>query len=153
MTKKRASTREEVFAKLPKERQAELLAIREKFRREHRPMFRFRALKVLIRQQLETQENYTPDSIRQFEKHTDLLLSIYREVLEAEGGTFKVVMNLPNHDSYDLFHLRDLYAEIEGTPLGPFYEEEDINEINEQKELLEVERKSRFSNEERKIAA
>lgn len=33
-----------------------------------------------------------------------------------------------NEIEYNLFDLRDWYEELEGTPLGSFYEEEDLNE-------------------------
>ena len=81
----RKATREELSGRHPQERRAELLAIREKSHREDRPKFKFRDLKVLIRQKLETQDSYTPDSIQQIDIHTDLLIAIYRKVIESKG--------------------------------------------------------------------
>lgn len=39
-----------------------------------------------------------------------------------------MILEMPDEVEYNLFDLRDLYAELEGSPLGPYYEEEDINE-------------------------
>ena len=58
----------------------------------------------------------------------DLLLSAFRETVEKNGGRFKMILEMPDEVEYNLFDLRDLYAELEGSPLGPYYEEEDINE-------------------------
>lgn len=62
-------------------------------------------------------------------------------------------MNVPNHLSYNLFHLRDLYQKLEGTPLGPFYEQEDINETHRLEEIREEERQARIYVKDRKVAA
>ena len=64
-----------------------------------------------------------------------------------------MILEMPNEVEYDLFDLRDLYAELEGSPLGPYYEEEDINEENRKSEWKDDERTEQFFSKDNKIAA
>ena len=144
MTKKCSISWEEYSESLPDDLKASIAEDRFKDRWKFRVMSRFREIKELVREHLRTEKNLDTEDIRQIEKHADLLLSVYRKIIEKEGGKFKVKMNVPNHVPYNLFHLRDSYQKLEGTPLGPFYEEEDINEANRLEEIREEERQARI---------
>ena len=118
----------------PPDEQAAISRESEKLSVKCDEMIKFREVKELARKRLESSENLNPDAIREIEKHTDFLLSSFREAIEAEGGKFKVVMEMPDLKPYNLFNIRDEYEKLEGSPLGPFYEEEDVNKANEEAE-------------------
>lgn len=153
MTRKITVSWEEVFARLPKDEQAAILRESEKLSVKYDAIIKFRELKELARKRLESSENLSPVAIREIEKHTDFLLSSFRQAIEAEGGQLKVVMEIPDLMPYNLFDLRDEYEELEGSPLGPFYEEEDINEANRLAEQREIEKLEAQVDEQRKVAA
>ena len=153
MTRKITVSLEEVFARLPKDEQAAILRESAKLSVKIDAMIKFREVKELARKRLESSENLSPDAIREIEKHTDFLLSSFRQAIEAEGGKFKVVMEIPDLMPYNLFDLRDEYEKLEGSPLGPFYEEEDINEANRLAEQREIEKLESQMDEQRKVAA
>ena len=134
MPKGRIVSWEEVSKGLPKDEQAAILRKSEKLSVKYDAMIKFREVKELARKRLELSESLSPDAIREIEKHTDFLLSSFRKAIEAAGGKFKVVMEIPDLRPYNLFDLRDEHEELEGSPLGPFYNEQDVNKANEEAE-------------------
>ena len=153
MTRKVTVSWEEVFERLPKEEQVAIPRESEKLSVKYDAIIKFREVKELARKRIESSENLSPDAIREIEKHTDFLLSLFRQAIEAEGGKFKVEMEIPDLMPYNLFDLRDEYEDLEGTPLGPFYEEEDINEANRLAEQRAMEKLESEMDEQRKVAA
>ena len=102
MSKERTGSFEEVFRGLPKDEQAAILQESEKLSVKFDAMIKFREVKELARKRLESSDNLCPDAIREIEKHTDFLLSSFREAIEAEGGKFKLVMEIPDLMPYHL---------------------------------------------------
>ena len=129
MTKKRNGVPvEEILAELPEERQAAIRARSKLMSAKYQAIIRFREMKELQRESLIASKRLGSAEIREIEKNADLILSSFRETVEANGGQIKLVLNMPDQIEYNLFDLRDWYEEIEGSPLGPYYEEEDLNE-------------------------
>lgn len=153
MNNKEIVSWDEIFEGLPEDQKVTILESDRKDRQMFQSMAIFRQLKEIVREHLNKHEQLDPESIRKIEKHADLLLAIFRTVAEREGGNFKVLIEMPNHKSYNLFELRDLYHDFEGTPLGPFYEEEDINEANRLEELREDESSPNVYGNDGKLAA
>ncbi len=143
----------EIFDQYPEDQKEKILERAKITIAQDKAMIKFRSIKEAVRNHLISSEDLCPSRIREIEKHTDLLLSVFRQVVESEGGKFKVEVNMPDHVSYNLFDLRDEYADLEGTPLGPFYEEEDINELNRQEELKKLEMFESKTAEKKKLAA
>ena len=119
---------EEILAELPEERQAAIRASSKLMSAKYQAIIRFREMKELQRESLIASKRLGSAEIREIEKNADLILSSFRETVEANGGQIKLVLNMPDQIEYNLFDLRDWYEEIEGSPLGPYYEEEDLNE-------------------------
>lgn len=122
---------EEWLNSFPDDQKTEILSLAEKDIAEFGTVLKFRKIKDCVRESLETEAALERTEVRKIEKQTDLLLSTFRKVVESTGGKFRVLVELPDHNTYDVLKLRDDYEDLEGTPLGPFYEEEDINEISE----------------------
>ena len=95
-------------------------------------------MKELQRESLRASKQLSSAEIREFEKNADLILSSFRKAVDTNGGQIKLVLNMPDEIEYNLFDLQDWYKEIEGTPLGPFYEEEDLNESDNHEGLNEL---------------
>lgn len=131
MTKNQSGTPwNEIFEELPEERKAKIRANSARMRAEHSAILKFRELKEVMRSQLESSKHLSSTEIQEIEKNADLILSFFRDTVNKNGGQIKIVLEMPNEVEYDLLKLRDLYEEFEGCPLGPYYEEEDINEAN-----------------------
>lgn len=130
---------EEIFDEFPEDQKAIILKQAEIDCANDGAMIKFRSIKEVVRNRLRATTSLSASPIREIEKNTDFILAAFRQAVEEEGGKFNVVMDMPSHMSYNLFDLRDEYEDLEGTPLGPFYEEEDINEANSQTELLREE--------------
>ena len=136
MTKNRDGTSwNEIFEELPEERKAKIRANSARMRDEHSAILKFRDLKEVMRSQIESSKQLSLTEIREIEKNADLILSFFCDTVNKNGGQIKIVLEMPNEVEYDLLKLRDLYEEFEGSPLGPYYEEEDINEAKEQEKL------------------
>lgn len=144
---------EEIFDQYPEDQKRKIIERSKISIAKTKAMIKFRSIKEVVRNHLVSSENFCPSAVREFEKHTEFVLSVYRQVVESEGGKFKVEVDMPDHVSYNLFDLRDEYEEIEGTPLGPFYEEEDINEVNRLAEEKEIEKHELGFDESMKEAA
>ena len=130
---------EEILAEFPEERQAEIRASSKLMSDKYQAIIKFRELKEQQRDMLKSAKQLGSAEIREIEKNADLILSSFREAVETNGGQIKLVLSMPDEIEYNLFDLRDWYEEIEGSPLGPYYEEEDINEANSHDESSEFE--------------
>lgn len=108
------------------EQKTEILTLAEQDIADYGTILKFREIKELVRQSLATEFALGQTDIRDIEKQTDLLLTTFKKVIETMEGKFRVILELSNHRTYDLLKLRDDYENLEGTPLGPFYEEEDL---------------------------
>ena len=135
MSKDTTVSWEEIFDEFPEDQKAEILMQAEINYENDKAMIKFRSIKEVVRNRLRATTSLSASAIREIEKNTDIILATFRQAVEKEGGSFTIVMDMPNHIAYNLFDLRDEYEDIEGTPLGPFYEEEDINEANSQIEV------------------
>ena len=135
MSKDTTVSWEEIFDEFPDDQKAIILKQAEIDCQNDRAMIKFRSIKEVVRNRLRATTNLSASAIREIEKNTDFLLATFRQAVEEEGGKFTMVMDMPSHISYNLFDLRDEYEDIEGTPLGPFYEEEDINKANGETEV------------------
>ena len=135
MSKDTTVSWEEIFDEFPEDQKAEILKQAEINYENDKAMIKFRSIKEVVRNRLRATTSLSASAIREIEKNTDIILAAFRQAVEKEGGSFTMVMDMPNHIAYNLFDLRDEYEDIEGTPLGPFYEEEDINEANSQIEV------------------
>ena len=135
MSKDTTVSWEEIFDEFPEDQKAEILKQAEINYENDKAMIKFRSIKEVVRNLLRATTSLSASAIREIEKNTDIILAAFRQAVEKEGGSFTMVMDMPNHIAYNLFDLRDEYEDIEGTPLGPFYEEEDINEANSQIEV------------------
>ena len=144
---------EEILAELPEERRAGILARSKLMSAKYQAIIRFRELKEQQRDMLKCSKKIGSAEIREIEKNADLILSSFREAVEANGGHIKLVLNMPDQIEYDLFDLRDWYEEIEGSPLGPYYEEEDINEANSHDESGECENTEPVLSQDEKVLA
>lgn len=122
---------EEIFDEFPEEQKAIILKQAEIDCEKDGATIKFRSIKEVVRNRLRSTTSLSASAIREIEKNTDVLAT-FRQAVEEEGGKFTVVIDMPSHISYNLFDLRDECEDLEGTPLGPFYEEEDINEANSQ---------------------
>ena len=144
---------EEIFDEFPEDQKAIILKQAEIDYEHDGAMIKFRSIKEVVRNRLRATTSLSASAIREIEKNADFILATFRQAVEDEGGKFTMVMDVPNHISYNLFDLRDEYEDIEGTPLGPFYEEEDINEANNQVEVLREETIESGSDKRTKLAA
>lgn len=138
---------DEIFEEFPDECKAELRAKSKLMCAKYRAILKFRVMKVLLREMLQTSTQLSSDDVRQFERNADTILSAFREAVEKKGGQIKLILSMPNEIEYNLFDLRDWYEELEGTPLGPFYEEEDQCETTEQDDRYEAAEQVLVSNE------
>ncbi len=143
----------DVFDELPEDEKAKISEYCKESSAKFQALYKFRDLKIVLRNHLESSTNLSPEAIREIEQHTDYLLATFRKIVEDEGGTFKILLDMPSLVPYNLFDLRDEYKDCEGTPLGPFYEEEDINEANRLAEEREIEKQESGFDESMKVAA
>ena len=146
-------TWEEILAEFPEERQAEIRASSKLLSAKYQAIIKFRKLKEQQRDTLKSSKQIGLADIREIEKNTDLILSSFREAVETNGGQIKLVLSMPDEIEYNLFELRDWYEEIEGSPLGPYYEEEDINQANSHDESSEVENTKQVLLQDEKVLA
>ncbi len=130
MAEKEGISLDEWIDGFPDDQKTEILSLAEKDIAEFGTVLKFRKIKDCVRESLETEAALERTEVRKIEKQTDLLLSTFRKVVESTGGKFKVLVELPDHNTYDLLKLRDDYEDLEGTPLGPFYEEKDSKEAS-----------------------
>ena len=144
---------EEILAELPEERRAGILARSKLMSAKYQAIIRFRELKEQQRDMLKCSKKIGSAEIREIEKNADLILSSFREAVETNGGQIKLVLSMPDEIEYNLFDLRDWYEEIEGSPLGPYYEEEDINEANSHDEWSEVDNTEQVLSQDEKVLA
>ena len=144
---------EEILEEFPEEERAEILASSELLSAKYQAIIKFRKLKEQQRDMLKSAKQLGSAEIREIEKNADLILSSFREAVETNGGQIKLVLSLPNEIEYNLFDLRDWYEEIEGFPLGPYYEEEDINEANSHDESSEHENTEQVFPQDDKVLA
>ena len=144
---------EEILAELPEERRAQIRARSKLMSAKYKAIMRFRKLKEQQRDMLKSSKQLGSAEIREIEKNADLILSSFREAVETNGGHIKLVLSMPDEIEYNLFDLRDWYEEIEGSPLGPYYEEEDINEANSTDEWSEFENTEQVLLQDEKILA
>ena len=144
---------EEIFDEFPEDQKAIILKQAEVDCQKDRAMIKFRSIKELVRNRLRSTTSLSASAIREIEKNTDFILATFRQAVEDEGGKFTLIMDVPNHISYNLFDLCDDYEDLEGTPLGPFYEEEDINEADSQTEILVEEATESGSDQRTKLVS
>lgn len=145
MTKKRDGIPwEDILEEFPEEQKTEMKASAARACAEHEAILKFREMKEVMRSQLKSTEQLSTTDVREIEKNADIVLSSFREAVNSNGGQVKIVLEMPDQVQYNLYKLRDLYHEIEGTPLGPFYEEEDINEANQRTEERKIDYSEHF---------
>ena len=152
MSKKVLVPADAVFSQFTEEQKSRILADVRKSSDTHLALTKFREIKEKTRAQLELEKKIGRSEVRTLEKHADLVLSAFRKHIEESGGSVEITVNIPNQVSINLFDLRDEYEELEGSPLGPFYEEEDINEANRLAEQRAMEKLESEMDEQRKVA-
>ncbi len=151
MSKYAAVPAKEGFDSLSDENKVTVRAESAKLIAQDKLIFKFRAIKELLRCQIESTTSISRSDAHKMEKQVDFLLSTFRKIVRESGGSFTMTLELPNHISYDLFALRDEYEELEDAPLGPFYEEEDLNETSNFEDSIDHDGGAHIA--EQKIAA
>lgn len=142
---------DEVFNQFTDEQKSRILADVTKSSDTHLALTEFRNIKEKARSHLELEKKIGRAEVRTLEKQADLVLSAFRKHVQESGGSVEITVNIPDQISINLFDLRDEYEELEGSPLGPFYEE-DINEANRLAERREMAKLESEMDEHRKGA-
>lgn len=153
MSKKVLVPADEVFNQFIDEQKSRISAYVRKSSDTDLALTEFRKIKERTRSHLEFEKKIGRSEVRTLEKQADLVLPAFRKDVEESGGSVEITVNIPNQVSVNLFDLRDEYEDLEGTPLGPVYEEEDINEANRLAEQRAMEKLESEMDEHRKVAA